>query len=66
MTHFRHCETFSQLFLRPPPRGLIMAPAVGCYACGYCFDLMQCGMILWQCIKIRYSLARFRYEPTAM
>ena len=27
MTHFRYCETFSNFFLGPPPRGLIMTGA---------------------------------------
>ena len=35
-----------------------MTPAVNFYACGYCFDLMQCEKLLRQCIKIGYSSAQ--------
>ena len=45
MTHFWHCETFSKSFLGPPQRGLAMTGAFDFYACGYCFDLMQCKKI---------------------
>ena len=36
-----------------------MTPAVNFYACGYCFDLMQCEKTLQQCFKIRYNMVIF-------
>ena len=59
MTHFRHCESFSELFHGPPTRDLIMTPADTYNACGYCFDLLQCEDILRQCIKMGYNLVMY-------
>ena len=50
---------FFAMFPWTPPRGLIMTPAVNFCASGYCFDLMQCGKILLQCIKIGYISVMF-------
>ena len=66
MTHFRHCETFEIFFLHPRPRGQIMTSAVNLYACGYCFDLIQCEKTLRQCNKIRYNLVFLKIEYSSI
>ena len=43
-----------------------MTPAVNLYACGYCFDLIQCEKTLRQCNKIRYNLVFLKIEYSSV